>query len=53
MTMIRKLLADGSGATAIEYALIVAFIVLAAIGSYPTISDWLNGVVMPAAEAMS
>jgi pilus assembly protein Flp/PilA len=40
--MLRKLAGDRSGATAIEYGLIAAFIALAMVAALPTIHDNLK-----------
>ena len=36
---------DRKGATAIEYGLIVALIVIAAMVSFPSMSGWVNQVI--------
>jgi Flp pilus assembly pilin Flp len=36
---------DRKGATAIEYGLIVALIVIAAMVSFPSMSGWVNEVI--------
>jgi Flp pilus assembly pilin Flp len=53
MTKFRKFLTDERGATAIEYGLIVCLIVVAVSASFPTMSEWVNRMVMSTAEALS
>jgi pilus assembly protein Flp/PilA len=42
--LLKKLAGDRSGATAIEYGLIAAFIALALAGTLPAVRDSLTGV---------
>ncbi|MFA7439884.1 MAG: Flp family type IVb pilin [Sphingomonadaceae bacterium] len=42
--LLRKLQGDQTGATAIEYGLIAAFIALAVVATLPSIKDNLGGV---------
>lgn len=42
--LFKALLRDNSGATAVEYGLIVALIVIAIIGSVSTVADETNGM---------
>ena len=52
-TALRRFTADSSGATAIEYGLIVCLIVVAASTAFPTMAKWVNTIVMTTATAMS
>jgi pilus assembly protein Flp/PilA len=53
MNKMRKFLADVSGATAIEYGLIASLIIVAVAVTFPTMSAWVNRIVMTTAEALS
>lgn len=44
MTLIRRLIADESGATAIEYGLIAGLVAVAIIGALTILSDELNAL---------
>lgn len=44
LTMMRRLSADRSGATAIEYGLIAAFVALAIVATLPSIKKNLSSV---------
>jgi len=52
MKIISRLLADESGATAIEYGLIVALIAVVIIGAVTTLGSNLNGTMTKAGSAI-
>jgi pilus assembly protein Flp/PilA len=52
MKLIRKMLKNNKGATAIEYGLIAALISVAAIGAMSSLSGSLQGTFNNAAGAM-
>jgi pilus assembly protein Flp/PilA len=43
MNMIKKLIANSKGATAIEYGLIAALIAVAGISAFQTVGDGIKG----------
>ena len=52
-TVFQSFWSDEEGATAIEYGLIVALIVVAASVSFPALSGWVNTLLEATSEAMS
>lgn len=53
INVIRKLIKDESGATAIEYGLIAALVSVAAIGALTAMGDSLNTMFMSVSDALS
>ena len=52
-TIIRKLIKDESGATAIEYGLIAALISVAAITAFTTVGTKLSGMMTNTANKLN
>lgn len=48
-----RLWRNREGATAIEYALIVALVVVAASASFPSMSAWVNTVITATADSLN